>query len=726
MAVINKIKSNSFFNVILKKYRGLLLTIMAFFVLIIVIALSTYFLINRSEKTVNKFELATSQNALLHQLSEDIYDINIYMHDTMQELQRKDVVFVSELPQATVYRVRNIKEQRDTLGQIIEAFNNADAGSKVTFPDGKVIEIDAVTEPHLRAYIKNIDEVWKPYAGVLDDFNDEAQTGLLNAQTVKYMVEYTRLYNHNLRFETSNLQNGISGLITQNTNNVTWVQVIGALLAFILFLVIVFGSIRQLAKADNELAVAQQQTDDIMRTVTEGLLLIDKNLVIADQYSKSAEQIIDKTDLGGKTLLDLLKGVISEKDLTATQLFVEQLYNPWVVEDLIADLNPLRAVKLKSVNEDDELSVKYLDFNFLRVTEKDSDDINKVFVSIVDITKAIELQENLDKQRQQHDRELEMISSILTVDSRHLISFISNTRNRIDTINNVLKSNIDVNTGNLKNKARDLFRHMHSLKGDASALKLNAFVGIAERQESQLKDLLDRPSLKGDDFLPFTIGLNDLLDLVNYISSLLERLKIMGGNIEQKPAEIDAKRWDKYFIDYANEIAKRNNKKVQLILSGFDGWDESMPNFSAYKDIAVQFLKNAIVHGIETPDERLAKGKNETGRISLSMSESNNGLRLAVEDDGQGIDTETIRQKAIDLGYISAEKAKTLPTKSLYVLMFKSGVSTAKEQTEDAGRGVGMDIIYNMVKSGKGKIEVNSKPEQFTLMAVSFPMADKV
>lgn len=719
----NAKKSNSLFAVILKKYRGLLLTIIAFFVLIIAIALSTYYLIGRSEETVNKFELATNQNALFHELSEDIYNINIYMNDTMLQLQKTDSIAINELPQSAIYRINHIKEQRDVLGNMVNAFNGG--GGTVKLLDGKTITIDGVEEEHLKTYIKNIDTVWKPYAGLLDNFNSESQSGVLTAQTMKYMVDYTRLYNHNLRFETTNLQNGFSDLIKDNADNVTLVQAIGALLAFILFLMIVFGSIRQLAKTDNQLAVAKQQTDDIMRTVHEGLFLIDKNLVIADQYSQSTERIIDRTDLGGKNLTDILEGVISEKDMQATQLFIEQLYNPWVVEELIGDLNPLKAIKLNGINDKGEFETKYLDFNFLRVMEQDSDNVDKVFVSVVDITKAVSLQENLDKQRQQHDRELEMISSILTVDSRHLISFISNTRNRIETINNVLKSNIDVNTENLKTKARELFRHMHSLKGDASALKLAAFVSIAEKQESKLKELLERSALKGDDFLPFTIDLNELLDLVNYVSNLLERLKIMGDSIQQKEAAPDLQRWNNYFVEYADDIAKRNNKKVKLDVVGFEGWDEAAPNFSAYKDIAVQFLKNAIVHGIELPNERLAKGKDEVGHIRLSMTEVNNGLRLAVEDDGQGIDVERIRQKAIELGYISAAQAATLPTKSLYVLMFKSGVSTAKEQTEDAGRGVGMDIIYNMVKTGKGKIEVNSKPEQFTLMAVNFPITSK-
>lgn len=717
----------------LKKYHILLVLIGAFFALIMILASFTYVMSNRIAKATQELELSATQTVLVQQLSKNLFDINLYLdnvanhqekadHDPVQELPtdttQEQTVLIDNLPQSAIYQLQEITEQYQIFNQNLTAFKQ---GGTVKTDTGDVV-ITANTDPQQIQTLERITTIWTPYQGLLQNFIQDNKKGALSQKTSEYLMDYTRIYNLSLNNETKEYTNRLNQQIQQQTEQLRFIQIVGVVLAFLLLLGIIFGALRQLLFADNQLAIAKQQTDDIMRTVNDGLLLIDKDLVIAEQYSKNTENILNRSDLGGKTLLELLDGVISEKNMTETQLFVEQLYNPWVVEELIGDLNPLKSVKLNVLNQQGDFESKYLDFNFLRVMEKDSENVDKVFVSVVDITKAVHLQEVLEKQQRQHDYELEMISSILTVDSRNLLSFIDNTKARIDNINNVLKANIDVNTDNLKAKARELFRHMHSLKGDASALKLNAFVGIAEKQETILKELIERAVLKGDDFLPFTIGLNELLDLVNYVSSLVERLKIMGSNIQQKTvSEPDTKRWQNYFTEYANDIAQRHDKKVRLTVSGFDEWDESSPNFNEYKDIAVQFLKNAVVHGIETPDKRLAKGKNEIGHVHLSMSNTNNNLRLSVEDDGQGIDVERIRQKAIDLGYITPEQASTLAVKSLYALMFKSGVSTAHQQTEDAGRGVGMDIIYHMVKQGQGKIEVHSKPEQFTLMAVNFP-----
>lgn len=719
----------------LKKYRILLALIGAFFALIMILSSLTYVMSNRIAQATSELDLSASQTALVQQLSKNLFDINLYLDSvehqhndmatepTAEKLAANNIndkqIPIAELPQSAIYQLEEITEQYQTFNRNLEAFKK---GSNIKTDTGE-IEIIASQDPKQIETLQRITTIWTPYQGLLENFIEDNKKGMLSKNTSEYLMDYTRIYNLSLNNETKEYTNHLNQHIQQQTEQLRSIQIVGVILAFLLLLAIIFGALRRLLFTDNQLAVARQQTDDIMKTVNDGLMLIDRDLVIADEYSKNTELILNRWDLGGKTLLDLLEGVISEKDMKATQLFVEQLYNPWVVEELIADLNPLKKVQLSSVDKEGKFQHKFLDFNFLRVMHNDSEEIDKVFVSVVDITEAVRLQAVLDKQKQQHDYELEMISSILTVDSRNLLNFIDSTKKRIEKINDVLKLNIDVNTENLRTKARELFRHMHSLKGDASALKLNAFVGIAQKQEDKLKELIDRSALKGDDFLPFTVGLNELLDLVNYIESLLERLKMMGGAINQNTTTAsDKERWKKYFVDYANDIAQRHDKKVQLNVSGFDEIGENAPNFGVYRDIAVQFLKNAIVHGIELPSERVQKGKDEVGQIALTLSNIDNGLRLAVQDDGKGIDVERIRQKAIDLGYLTEEKANALSVKALYALMFKSGVSTAKEQSEDAGRGVGMDIIYDMARNGQGKIEVNSKPDQFTLMAVNFPI----
>lgn len=499
----------------------------------------------------------------------------------------------------------------------------------------------------------------------------------------------------------------------------TWLHFL-TFLGLLAYLAFVVGyAFRRINRLDMQVAQAQQQTNDILNTVSEGLFLINKDMVLSDVHSKSLERILNKKNLQGKSLHQLLNGAISKDDLEATKLFVEQLYNPWVVEELIQDLNPLKQIKVSQITSEGYSIPKYLDFNFLRVIAEGKDEVNHVFVSVVDVTKAVQLQQAIDKSKEQHERELEMIAVILTVEYYHLKTFIDNTKERIEKMNNTLKLKSDASVMILKAKAREIFRETHSLKGEASALGLKPFVDSAEHQESQLNKLLEKGTLSGDDFLPFTVGLNELLEMIQYIESIIEKLRLL-GNIqpEYKLSHIESK-WQSYFKDYANEMAARHNKQISVSVIGFDE-NAYLEQFNVYKDIAVQFLKNAIVHGIETPQERLLKGKPQVGKVTLKLEKQYGEISVSIEDDGRGIDAKAIRQKAISLGLISQEKAQTLGHKELYALMLKTGVSTAKSQTEDAGRGVGMSIIWELARANEGKLEMNSSPEKYTRMAVNF------
>lgn len=502
---------------------------------------------------------------------------------------------------------------------------------------------------------------------------------------------------------------------------------IATFVGLLLFLLVFVGyALQRMRSGDKLIEKAQQETSDIMKTVNEGLFLIDRSLNIGHQYSNKLELIIGQDRLAGRNLYDLLQGMISQKDMDTTKLFIEQLYNPWVIEDLIQDLNPLKQIKINYFDSNGAAKQKYLDFNFLRVNSSgDSDDesvIDKVFVSVVDITEEMLLQQGLESAKAQHERELDMIGNILAVDNQYLLAFINNTSQRIEKMNNILKLG-NVNHISLHAKAQELLREMHSLKGEASALKLEAFVGIAEEQETKLKQLLENSQLSGDDFLGFTVGLDKLFELNLYVNKLLNRLRILGENVNKNDEAGDnTLAWQTYFKNYAADIAARHNKKVVVNVQGFD--EVAMhKNFNIYKDIAVQLLKNAIVHGIETPNERIAKGKKETGIVNLKIKIEGANLKLGIEDDGQGINFNGIRQKAVELGYVSATEAETLTNKQLYTIMIrKSGLSTATSQSEDAGRGVGMSLIYNLVQSAEGKLEIDSRTGKYTRMAVGFPL----
>lgn len=687
-----------------EKYKSLILSIVILLSLIGVLLIFTLFAASTLERNTSLINATNKAANNGQEIIKDLFDLQNSVGEDISSPHFKTVL-------------TRLKESNEENKRLIEALQE---GKDVQYATGETVYVPKLSSD-FKTEFDEINKQWQALSPLVEQYLKNADNLLADSSQNLYLASSQAKISTIVMDEQFNkLTTKVYDSAATTATVIRVIQFLGILVILGYFIAFLMVFMRRLQDADSQLEVARQQTVDILDTVTEGLFLIDKDFVISNEYSNSLENIVNQKKLGGKTLLDLLKGTVSNQDLENAKLFIEQLYNPWVVEELIQDLNPLKKVKISRVLDNDTIETKYIDFNFLRVTKANSDEISKVFVSVVDITQAVHLQENLERERLQHNRELEMISTILTVDHHHLLSFIATTEQRIFKMNEILKSSSSEVA--LHEKARQLFRETHSLKGDASALQLVAFVSAAENQEARLNALAQRPQLNGNDFLPFTVSLNELLELNRFISNLLERLRTVGGNVAQtmmakKPAP---NKWKEYFEQYAQDIAQRHNKKVELVCDGFDQV-ASHHNFNLFKDIAVQLLKNAIVHGIETPRERLHQSKPEVGKVQLLIQNKDNGaLQLIIKDDGKGIDTNRIRQKAIDLGYVTAEQASQLSTHELYAFMLKSGFSTVEKQDEDAGQGVGMDIVYQLALSAQGKLDIESQPHQFTYMSINF------
>jgi chemosensory pili system protein ChpA (sensor histidine kinase/response regulator) len=131
-------------------------------------------------------------------------------------------------------------------------------------------------------------------------------------------------------------------------------------------------------------------------------------------------------------------------------------------------------------------------------------------------------------------------------------------------------------------------------------------------------------------------------------------------------------------------------------------------------------LRNAVVHGIEPPDQRRGQGKPETGRIVLSLAREANENVIVLSDDGAGLDARLIRLKALRMGLLAPGDAISDP--SLHQLIFAPGFSTAPAVTETSGRGVGMDVVRAEVAAIGGRIEVSSEAGAGTTFRIRFPL----
>lgn len=137
-------------------------------------------------------------------------------------------------------------------------------------------------------------------------------------------------------------------------------------------------------------------------------------------------------------------------------------------------------------------------------------------------------------------------------------------------------------------------------------------------------------------------------------------------------------------------------------------------------DALLHLIKNAVDHAIETPESRIAKGKNVKGKIKIALKQQENKLNLTISDDGSGIDPEKVREKAFEKNLIHADK--TLSERETLDLIFLPGFTTAETVSETSGRGVGLDAVREMIENAGGGIDIKTQKDVGTTFEIVLPI----
>ena len=180
-----------------------------------------------------------------------------------------------------------------------------------------------------------------------------------------------------------------------------------------------------------------------------------------------------------------------------------------------------------------------------------------------------------------------------------------------------------------------------------------------------------------------------------------------------------------YILDAFNrvvrDLSKKKNKEVDLEIIGSEIELDRIV-LDEIGDPMVHLLRNAIDHGIETPQERIAGGKNPRGKISITVSRQKGQIYIEVADDGKGIDVSGVRRIALERGLLTELEAANLDEKKLLELITLPGFSTAKEVSDVSGRGVGLDVVKIKIESLGGRVDFETKPRAGTRFLLTLPL----
>jgi two-component system chemotaxis sensor kinase CheA len=211
--------------------------------------------------------------------------------------------------------------------------------------------------------------------------------------------------------------------------------------------------------------------------------------------------------------------------------------------------------------------------------------------------------------------------------------------------------------------------------------------------------------------------ISSLSDTIVHIGRITDQLQEEVMHIRMLPiSNVFAK-----FPRLVRDLAQKTGKELDLVLKGQDTeLDRSV--IEELNDPLIHLLRNSVDHGIETPAERIASGKNPRGTVTLSARHEQGRIVLTVEDDGNGINIDKLKASAVTKGLITQNEAATMSEEKAIDLIFLSGLSTSATLSDISGRGVGMDIVRTNIERLNGTIVVETHPGRGSIFGISLPL----
>ncbi len=494
---------------------------------------------------------------------------------------------------------------------------------------------------------------------------------------------------------------------------------------------------------------AQEQTRDILKTVREGFFLLDADYRIGSVWSDALGRMFGREDFAGLSFEELLKDLVPAATLATATKYIKLLWGERAHENLMKSINPLGQLEITMDNSHGGKETRYLQFDFHRVMGPGG--IKHVLCSVGDITSSVLLARELQESQDNANAQVDMMLAMMHIDPLQLVSFLDGAETGLKLVNTILKEPARTDA-EFRKKLSGLFRELHSIKGEASALNLSSIAARVHSLEDIVSELKKKAELSGNDFLPMVLKLDELLahlrsvrEMAGRLTALKENAPVPGSGttafsappVSAPPpppapaprAEAQPRGGQQFarraedltptLHSLAERLAQDQGKRFRLKLAGLN--EVPAPYVATVKDCLIQMLRNAAVHGIESPEVRRSLSKQDVGVVSVAFQRSAEGFDLVFEDDGAGIAPETLKAAAVRQQLISEEDAAAMDTRTAMALIFRPGFSTQDEVSMDAGRGVGMDVVARSVYALGGKIGVSTHPGKYTRFKISLP-----
>ena len=470
----------------------------------------------------------------------------------------------------------------------------------------------------------------------------------------------------------------------------------------------------------------------MLSNLKQGVFILLPGNRIDKEYSDHLCEVMETQDVAGKGVDEFLL-VHSSLTTDAQDSILSTLFTCINEPSICYELNSDNLASELEITINGKVKNLEIDWNPII----DNDIVTKMMITIRDVTELKKLQLQAMNRR----RDLEIIGQIIAVTPSKFKQFIAASHKLVDLSQQRLTSN------NVKDDLDELFRNMHTIKGNARIYNF----GIISDKAHEIEVVLDNLRKDPPDSLPrVQLSVN-----FNALSELLKRYeKINDDDLGRKTnSDLNDENFVMVQLDVVSEAlsllnnigsssveALRNNSMLvrqhllkigtQNLSDMISGVVESLPSLAEelgkpipdiriidtslrpkvfiadlLHDVCMHIFRNSLDHGIEHEHERNAKGKNPGGVIELNLKESGDYVSLIFSDDGAGLNLDSLRAKALDKGIVKQDSK--LSEQEVANLVFIPSMSTADKVSNISGRGVGMDAIASFVRNYEGNIKLN-------------------
>ena len=665
----------------------------------LVLLIAVFLLIDASVSVINIF---TS-----HQIEADASRINAagQMRASAQQLTKALLTLDMEIRSGATTQSSQAEISEARLGFL-------DAQSKLQGKPGQVdsglLEMESQTKK-IQAQLAHIAQTWAP---IDREVGPLVLSDQLDNETVASAVSKAVTRNNRLTQQADDLGQSLEELAQQKTATMRWIQILAICLAFLNFCFIVFKFIARLTASDQAAALARQENERILGSVREGLFLLTQERTVGSQRSSSLDKLFGDRLKTGDNFHQVLQRICTLQNAEAAENYIDVLFNRKIKQALLEQLNPLKEIELLD-SADKRKGATFVSFEFDQIRE--NNEVVALLVSVFDVSDEVRLERELANAESRAKSEIDLLLGILDHNPDTVASFLQAAHSSLQQINHELKDVQPVRQSypQLVNR---IARTLHGLKGEAATLSCNSISQEIHDFEELLTPLRGRPGIQGDDLIPIAVALSRLLTEIAKVEIVVNRIQhhVAGRSGEKtRPDPL----WEtlKNIEKLALQVAEDLNKKVRF--------EVAVPHFdkvpvriaSILQQAVPQLIRNAIAHGIESPEEREQLGKPATGLIRVEITtEADGTLTMAIHDDGRGISAVHLRTVLVARNLFTPEAVSKMSDDQVIAMLFEPGFSSLDQAHLHAGRGEGLGLVKEALHKLDGRLRINSRVNSHT------------